>query len=257
MRRAVTLFVGARELLEKSAVEPAKLPIRALFETTLAIHYLVYGAKKNVDLFSRSDSRQRECRARYYYVAGERRRLYGMQGMLDGRWGRRALGGKLRNDIKNEIAENVDRLRSSYPAQWAAFGNLRCFGARRALYYDDLPWYAYGFPSRGVRNVRQLAVRLGRVLEYEFFYSTLSGVIHPGGIHHDVKVTSQGLEVFHPYMAEAFELLVSLLTHWQIYIIAAATKAYQPSSLSDMQQVQKRISGLTLNLDSGLPDGFW
>ena len=33
LRRAVTLFAGTRHLFEASSIEPAKLPVRALFET--------------------------------------------------------------------------------------------------------------------------------------------------------------------------------------------------------------------------------
>jgi hypothetical protein len=87
LRRAVTLFVGLRHLLEAAAVEPAKLVARAQFETLLAFRYLVHGGRRRVTLHTPSSARARETRAKYFYVAAERREIYQSQGALDGRWG--------------------------------------------------------------------------------------------------------------------------------------------------------------------------
>ena len=47
IRRAVTLLVGIRHLLEASAIEPCKLVIRAQFETLLAFRYLGTGGRSS------------------------------------------------------------------------------------------------------------------------------------------------------------------------------------------------------------------
>ncbi len=76
MRRLVTQYVGIRHLFEASAVEPAKLGVRAQFESLIAVTYLMFGGRRKVDFHSAIDARRRESRARYFYVAAERREIY-------------------------------------------------------------------------------------------------------------------------------------------------------------------------------------
>lgn len=255
LRRAITHFVGVRHLFEASAVEPAKLPVRALFETALATRYLVHGGRSNVDLFTGSDERKRETRARYFYVGAERRGLYSRQGMLDGRWGRTSMSRRERRKLREEIITEVDRLRKEFSVQWRAHGPLRCY-AKKKYYHDPKPWYSFGFRSGKVGTIRALATRFRWQTEYELFYSALSGVTHPTGVGHDVTITDLGAEVHHPYIADAFDLLAFFSINLQLFVLAWNTKAYLPGTLPDMQAVQRKVAAWTADLDPGVPTGW-
>jgi len=257
LRRAVTLFVGFRHLLEASSIEPAKLVARALFETTLAFRYLVHGGRRKVDLFTPSSRNMRETRAKYYYVAAERGKIYGRRGLLDGRGSRRKIPRKLRRQLEREIDKEATRLRRDFPSQWKTFGPLR-FGipGKKSFYFDTRNWYEFGFRSGSVKSVRALAVRLGWVREYELLYTSFSGIMHPRGISHDIKVMDAGAEVFHPYMAEAFGILGVFAGNWQLLILAAATKAYSPESLPDVQGIAAKVGPLLDAVNTSFPEGF-
>jgi len=82
LRRSVTIFAGVRHLLEGSLVEPAKLLARAQFETLLAGRYLVHGGRGHYTPAILTSARQREVRARYFYVAAERRDVYARRSSL-------------------------------------------------------------------------------------------------------------------------------------------------------------------------------
>ncbi len=256
MRRAITLFVGIRHLLEASAVEPAKLPLRALFETLLGFRYLVHGGKQEIDLFTASDHRKREARARYFFVAAERALVYSRQSLLDGKWGTRRISGKPRRDLQKEVASEIARLRRDYPTQTNRFGPYRFQPAAKKRYHDGRQWYSFGFPGGKVNSVHALAARFGWAAEYELLYTAFSGIMHPRGISHDGKVTPAGFEIFHPYTPEAFELIVTWACNWQLLVLAAAVKAYSPQSLPDAQSVRRKVAALTSNLDPGIPNGL-
>jgi hypothetical protein len=258
MRRAVTLFVGVRHLFEASAIEPAKLVLRASFETLLAFRYLVHGGKSTVDLFTPSDQRKREARARYFFVAAERQLVYSRQSLLDGRWGGRKVSGKERKRLKAEVQVEVARLQRQFPAQTNSFGVYRCYlPNKKRRYYDARDWYSFGFKGGKVNNIRALAARFKWLGEYELLYASFSGMMHPRGISHDAKITDQGYEIYHPYFAEAFELLVYWACSWQMLILAAAMQAYSPESLPDEQDVLKKVSPILRALDAAkIPDGL-
>lgn len=261
IRRSIMLFVAIRHLFEDSLVEPAKLQMRAQFETLLAVRYLAYGGKRDIPLLEPTHTRQRESRARYFYVAAERRKLYARQALLDGRWGRESLGRKARKALRAELVHNLALLDKLFPTQQKAFGPLRCFGTRsKRRYHDPYPWYAFGFRKRDVTGVRQLAKRFGHLRDYEIMYDAFSALTHPRGVSHDLTIDHETgtMEVHHSYAPSSFELLCSWSCLWQQGILIALTKAYHPATLPDAQTVNKRVSKLISDLDaSDLGIGFF
>lgn len=130
MRRLVTQFVGIRHPLKASVVEQAKLGVRAQFESFLAVRYLIFGGRRRVNFFSKPDARRREGRARYFYVAAERRDIYAREVLLDNMWrfGSRPAG---RRKLKKEIVTAIARLDNYFKPQQTRFGHLRCFALQR------------------------------------------------------------------------------------------------------------------------------
>jgi len=257
MRRLVTQFVGIRHLFEASAVEPAKLGVRAQFEGLLAVRYLMFGGRRQVDFHSAIDARRREGRARYFYVAAERRDIYMRQVLLDYgyRFERRRAQ---RRDLKREIAAGIARLDKAFAPQQRAFGQLRCLAKKKSerYYHDPRTWFSFGFAKAKVRSIRALAEKLGYEWEYDVLYAALSGLTHPSGIGHDTKLEGKKLNVFHPYMAEAFPLLCFWSSWWQLYMCMWMAKSYSPASVPDVQDITWKVRVALNSLDPQLPDGF-
>jgi hypothetical protein len=256
-RRAITHFVGIRHLMEVSAVEQSKVLIRAQFETMLAFRYLVHGAKKNISLATPTPKRQREIRSRYFLVAAERRRVYEIQALLDGLWGTTPRRENVQA-MNDEVAEILQRLNRELLTQQTKFGPLRCFNPnwKSRQYRDDREWFSFGFRRSRVNTVRALASRLGSLWEYEVLYAAFSGLIHPRGTAHDGVIVDGQLQLFSPYMTNAFQLLCKWSCSWQSLILAWAVKAYHPESLSDAQAVGKNVSPLIFQLSDKLPEGL-
>lgn len=259
LRRAVTHFVGIRHLFEASAVEQAKVELRAQFETLLAFRYLVHGGRKHVPLETPSSTSRREARARYFYVAAERRKIYTQQALLDGRFGPQRVQPENRRAMRKDTMSIRARLEKHFPAQSAAFGPLRCFHVekKKRRYHNARDWYSFGFRRSTVNNIRALAKRLGWIWEYEVLYDAFSGLIHPRGISHDAEIVGKQLHIFSPYMADAFQLLCKWSCHWQLYVLTWAIKAYHPGSLSDAQRVFKKVRPSLNHLKDTVPSGLF
>lgn len=257
LRRAVTHFVGIRHLMEASAVEQSKVNIRAQFETMLAFRYLIHGARKNVEADMATSKRQREIRARFFYAAAERRNVYEIQSLLDGRAGLPARAAS-RQGLRDEADEIMVRLQRDFRAQTARFGPFRCFNLDKTKrrYYDTREWFSFGFRRAQVKSVRGLADRLGLLWEYEVLYAAFSGLIHPRGISHDGRIEDAQLQIYSPYMADAFQLLCRWSCSWQGSILAWGIKAYHPDSLSDAQAVATKVMPLISALSTALPEGL-
>lgn len=261
MRRLVTQFVGIRHLLEASVVEQAKLGIRAQFESLLAVHYLIFGGRRHLTFHSATHDAKRESRARYFFVAAERRDIYARQVLLDNmsRFGSRP---NARRKLKREILSAIVSLDKRFPIQQARFGLLRCLDKKKAnrRYNDVRTWFSFGFPSKNkkkqVNSIGALAGRLGYGWEYGILYAAFSGLTHPSGIKHDCKIEGNTLELFHPYMAEAFEFLCVWSLRWQILMCMWMAKSYDPTSVPDVEDIYKKTRPAIGALKAELPDGL-
>jgi uncharacterized protein DUF5677 len=242
LRRAVTLFTAFRQLVEGASVEPAKLILRSLFETYLALMYLVYGGPVPVDSEQRllPDEGSREKRARQFHVAGLRRQIYRRQALLDGEWGNAPLDAETRNRIEGEIAELRQRLAAKYAGENTEFGPLRIDGKNR-VYWDSVYWYSLG---SGPKSIRGLAHKLGHTPEYEVLYDALSALTHPRSIDQDVVVTEKEVQVLHPHNIDAFEVLTrwAVLNYHAILVVFCA--AEQGKSIGEVMLMVKQTEAV-------------
>ncbi len=257
IRRLVTQFVGIRHLLEASVVEQAKLGLRAQFESMLAVRYLAFGGRHHVSVITPTDARRREARARYFFVAAERRDIYARQVLLDNMW-RFGSRPAERRKLKREITKAIADLDRHFPPQQARFGPMGCLAKRKSQRrnFDARTWFSFGFPRKKVNTIGALARTLGYGWEYAILYAAFSGLTHPSGVKHDLKLEGTTAEVFHPYMAEAFEFLVFWSVSWQIQMCLWMAMAYDPASVSDVQNVFTQTRAAMDTLNPQLPDGF-
>jgi len=80
--------------------------------------------------------------------------------------------------------------------------------------------------------------------------------MHPRGITHDLKITENGAEVFHAYMAEAFEIVVFFSTSFQMSILSSLARGHQSEATADVEDTYLRVRKFTQNLKPHIPDGY-
>jgi len=253
-RRAVTCFAGLRVQAENSLVEPAKLQMRALFEIVLAIRYLNYGTRKSVGLGSESASRVRLTRAKYYIAAAIRNDIHYRLAHLQHRFGRRAIGRALRNELQDGISERLRVLKRDFAAQNHRFGPI---GSKPNKYFDSREWYSFGFRKPPVNSVWALAKRLGWSLQYAMFYQPLSGLVHPTGIDRDLQFTASTVTPRSVYMNDAFESVANWACIMHFFGLKCVAGCYHPGSMPDIRRVETALSSVIGPLDTVAPDAWF
>jgi hypothetical protein len=255
LRRLVTQYVGIRHLLEASAVEQTKPLMRAQWETRLAIKALL----KDEEADQAATADIRESRARFYYVAAERQAAYAHKALIDGVSGETVRTESAAAAIQVDLDNIIARLSNSFPNEMEAFGPLRYQNSRRKpLYYDHLEWYTLARPVRKPASLRELAESLKVGWEYHMMYGALSGSTHARGITHDVRVVPPGeLEIFHPYMSDAFELVAHWSSMWQLDSLIAVVDAFHRDSKPDVESVYRKVIQTLHGLSNEPPVGFF
>lgn len=259
LRRSVTLFAACRRLCESSLLDPAKLQARALFETLLAVQFLVHGGNRAPNAGSPLSHARRMRRARFFYVAAERRRVYAMQWAIDAGYTSDGVVGRRR--LQAETGELVASLKQRYGYEQRRFGAFRCYATepKKRRYYDGDEWYTFGFSGkRKVGGLQALAEKLGRRKEYDMMYSPMSGVTHPRGFTHDLLVDpATGIvSVLHVHHAQAFDLVVAWSGMWQILTLLFLARVYVPGRLDDAEAVARRVAPEFSRLRNDIPPGW-
>ena len=255
LRRLVTQYVGIRHLLEASAVEQTKPLLRAQWETLLAIKALL----KDEETGQTATADIRESRARFYYVAAERQAAYAHKALIDGASGETVRSESAAAAIRADLDSIIARLSKSFPTEMEAFGPLRYQDSqRKPLYYDHFEWYTLARPVGKPASLRALAESLRAGWEYHTMYAALSGSAHARGITRDVRVVPPGqLEIFHPYMSDAFELVAHWSSMWQLDGLLAFADAFHRDSKADAEAVYRKIIKTLDALSNELPVGFF
>ena len=208
LRRAITLFLGVRELLESSLVDPAKPLARAYFELYLNHRCLAYGSTNPVSLALRTTPAEREPRACRYYVAAERRSIRTRAIILKPNSPIPPHSDEQRHALQQEVTSEIARLKQDFPAEWTYFGDLtESTVVRRVGGRDEKPWYAAEFLPSKVASLSALARAFGQSFEYEILYDIWSALAHSRGVHQDVTVENGGMAVHHPHDPTWFDAL--------------------------------------------------
>lgn len=170
LRQAVSMLDALEVLISNGSVYPANLQCRALFEVAL---YLEWVLEKN--------SAER---AKFFYVSNIRKKRI---------WALRTQSGTPENSALEKImapiggvSETTKKIETESKKQLQAIDKLLQnpefasinqsidnFKAKRKIKYEP-SWYS----PLGVENVRQLAISLNRLHEYELIYSSSSEVMH-------------------------------------------------------------------------------
>jgi Family of unknown function (DUF5677) len=256
LHRAITLFIGARHLLERSSVQPAVLVARSLFETYLSMRYLVFGGCRRPRADTVTRAAAREVRARYYYVATLRQQICKRQAILNGAMG---MGPAKRPEgLRKENCLSIARLEQEFPAQNRRFGPLPCLRPQPS-YHDRKPWYSFGFSQKKgkqITSIKLVSRRLNAEQYYTVFYGPASDLAHAQGVHHDTVVENGRLGIYSPYRADGFEFLAFWTCSWELLIIGMASRAYHPESVPDVTDKGAEAMAVLHDLDAEVPEGF-
>ena len=260
LRRAVVQFEGVRYLCERSSVQSASLPARALFETMLATRVLVYGARRYISGLTPLSTLGRERRARLFRVDELRREIYRRKAALDGRFGRRFGGAKVRAGVQEEIDTHINYLERRFPAQHRTFGPLRCFPKKgKPQYHDEFPWFAYVFSQskrKQRRSVRALSIAFGWGTGYEMLYDAFSGFGHARGLNYDTEVEPGSIAIRVPHAPDDFDTISMCATRWQLLMLSYLSRTYHPPSRQQVHQLEVQSRPILDALAASVPLGI-
>lgn len=170
LRQAISMLDALEILVSNTSVYPANLQCRALFEVSLYIEWVL--------------EKDTEERANFFYVSNIRNKRIWALRTQSGTPENQALettmqpiGGvsettkKIESEAKKQLQE-IDKLLLN-PSFDPINKTIEAYKNKRRLKYEP-SWYS----PLGVSSVRQLAVTLNRLHEYELIYSSSSEVMH-------------------------------------------------------------------------------
>ncbi len=220
LRQAVAMLDGVEILLSKGAVHIAHLEMRALFEVSVYIDWILQDDSEN--------------KASYYYVHNLRRKRL---------WASRTQPGStesqeyatmmskagvpitdnLRQSAKQQIQE-IDRILSQ-PKFATISHNIESHRKGRRF---DPAWYV----PLGERSLRTMSRTVDKVAQYVFVYSGASEVMHTSSYEHHVKFGGKQV-TFQPIRSvEGFESVLRFSAAITLSLYRRILQEYRPGELS-------------------------
>jgi hypothetical protein len=221
-KQAIGFLDAAQVLLTSGAVNPATLQLRALFEVSVYVSWIL--------------RRDTDRRARAYYVANLRRRL---------EWAKRAKPGtdefktfsrdhrslRIRNPLKDrqgdvleEIANVERRLRKPDFRQMN-----RAFARRRGNRAYNPDWYAVLFPKKRRPSLYTLAKQVERRAEYRLIYEQGSEMMHSSRLDAHILVDANVMRIRSLRELTEFGHVAQLLMGEAIGTYLAVLRHYRPN----------------------------
>jgi len=246
VRQSIAMFDAIEILISNAAVYPCHMQIRAIFEVSLYLEWILQNDTKK--------------RAKYFYVANVRQSEFGLRepkpvplklNHTRKSWSRWAIcSPKPQNNLQLKVmntSPEIDRILAQ-----ASFEDIdkdiETYRAKRKATHD-LPWYV----PLGPRSVRQLAKDLNRLHEYESIYWQSSEVMHSTSHKHHVKFPRGNIHFTAIRCLEGIDTILkfSLAIMLKIYknVLAHYSEGELPNFgkkfLGDWQQVFMGIKSVT------------
>lgn len=187
-KQAVGFLDAGQVLLASGCVNTAALQLRALFEVSVYIAWIV--------------RRETDRRARAYYVANLRRRLdwakRGRPGTAEFRWFARDYRAiQIRNPLKDHQSEVVEEIANvERRLAKADFRQMnRAFARRRGNRSHDPDWYAVLFPKKKRPSLYTLARQVDHRAQYRLIYEQGSEMMHSSRLDPHVRVEANVMRI--------------------------------------------------------------
>jgi hypothetical protein len=220
LRQAVAMLDGIGILLSQGAVHSAQLQLRALFEASVYIDWI---------LMDDADKK-----AEYYYVRNLRRKRL---------WATRTQPGSPESDqflktmkesgieIKEEVRESarrqitdIDRILSQ-----PKFANCnREFNESRKRRQQDPPWYV----PLGLRSLAAIARTVGKESFYLVLYPGASDVMHTSSYEQHIQIGNGNVTLQPVRSVEGFENVFRLSSGIALSTFRRILQEYRPEELS-------------------------
>lgn len=232
LRQTVAMFDAIDVMLSHAAVYPCYLQIRAIFEASLYLEWMMKEDTEN--------------KAKYFYVANLRQERV---------WANRTQRGLVENiafenimkPLGDTIPETTDRISSegleylqeinrvlaqpSFADIDHAFDSYR----KNKKFKYDPDWYKPYNPS-GPQSVRALAGELERLHEYELIYVLSSEVIHSNSQKHHIKFLNGRVEFTPIRYLEGIDNVISFGIGIILKIYVNILNYYRPDELPNFSK---------------------
>ncbi len=229
LKQVVAMVDAAEVLISNSALYSSHLQARAGFEASLYIDWIL-----------KSDT---EKKAKYFYVSNLRE---------DKLWALRVMGtspdqakfdqiidemdlqleedtDEIKKEAERQIAE-IDRILSS-PAFNDINIHIQNYKDQKGLDYEP-SWYS----ALGLSSIRKIAIDVGRLPEYHFFYSLTSEVMHSSRYRHHMGF-KDGRLIFEPIRClKGIKTLINFIFSCTMGTYMKILEHYRPDELPALRR---------------------
>ena len=227
LKQIVAMVDAVHVLLSEGAGYASHLPARSAFEASLYLHYVI-----------ENDS---ERRAKRYYVADIREQKG---------WARKLIAGTPEAEELEELRKSIDVESFLGDPESTSVANsmlqdaARVLGQPELLAIDaefdairrgrkrDVAWYALD----GIPNIRQLAKHLGRLAEYETFYSRGSQAMHSGTYKDHVRFIDNQLHAIPIRHIMDFNHLIQSVLIVAVSSMRRVVERYRSGEINDLNR---------------------
>lgn len=221
LKQVVALLDGAHVLITAGAISPAQLQLRAIFEASVYLSWLM--------------RRETDRRARAYYVANLRKhRLWSLRG-TKGSAEAKALKADFRQlslpateirqaEVSAALASVESALREPGLRQMNA-----AFDRRRGRRAYDPDWYAVLFPRKHKASLYTLAKQVGRRAEYRLMYEQGSEMMHSSRMEPHIRQTGSTMHMRTLRDLSELPLVTQLLIGQGIFAYRLILARYRPT----------------------------
>jgi Family of unknown function (DUF5677) len=224
LKQGVEMLDGAQILLDQAAVRPATLQLRALFEVSVYLDWLLA-----------ADSSER---ATAYYTWNLRRKRTWMLRAIPGRAEHREMEtdlaglGPLIETNRDEVAREAERqliaVNDLLSGPDYSAMNARFDAGRGGRMYDPA-WYSIFFPGPRRATLRNLVKSVGRTGEYRLIYELGSESMHSSRSDVHIQVLKSSVRLRHLRDLTDVGLVAQLIAGQAIHMFGVALDRYRPS----------------------------
>src|ERR1035437_904275 len=222
LRQVVSMLDGIDILLSNGAVYAAPLQMRALFEASVYIDWILEG--------------DTERKGTYYYVHNLRRIRIGASRLQPGSPECQDFGSvvnefniKVADETRNLAKTNITEIDEALSQPKYAGINKEFDEQSKGRHYDP-PWYAPLLP-KGQRNLRTISKVVGRESVYRLLYSGASEVMHASNYGHHFEYANGKLTLRAIRLLEGFDLVLSFSLSIAIHTYRRVLGRYRPDEL--------------------------
>jgi len=223
LRQVVSMLDGIEILLSNGAVYAANLQMRALFEASVYIDWIL-----------ESDT---ERKAAYYYVHNLRRMRTGASRLQPGspEWQefgsvRNDFSIRLNDEIRDSAKARIKEIDQALSQPKYAGINREFDEYRKGKRYDPA-WYAPLLP-KGQRSLGAMSKAVGRESLYRLLYSAASEVMHGSNYGHHIEYGNGKLGLVPIRLLKGFDIALSFSLSIAIHAYRKALGKYRPDELT-------------------------